>query len=97
MILFVGINLVTVTCNDPDLSPGNGDIALAIASGDDGTPKFTLSGYDLQTTGNPLDYEALSAQNYQYQIVITGTDGGATPNIGTATVIIQVKTRWHAL
>ncbi|XP_064600895.1 protocadherin Fat 4-like [Liolophura sinensis] len=81
-----GVSLVTVTCTDPDLSPGNGDITYAIASGDDVTPKFTLSGYDLQTTGNPIDYEALSAQNYQYEIIITGTDGGTVPKIGTATV-----------
>ncbi|XP_064602243.1 protocadherin Fat 4-like isoform X2 [Liolophura sinensis] len=85
-----GVSLVTVTCTDPDLSPGNGEITYAIASGDDITPKFELSGTDLQTTGNPIDYDTLSVQNYQYQIIITGTDGGAVPKTGTATVIVHV-------
>lgn len=83
---------MTVTCTDPDVSPGNGDITYAIVSGDDAAPKFQFSGADLQTTGNPIDYETLSAQNYQYEIIITATDGGVVPNTVTATVMVVVST-----
>ncbi|XP_064602244.1 protocadherin Fat 4-like [Liolophura sinensis] len=86
-----GQNLVTLVCTDPDTTPGNGDITYAIAGGDDATPKFTLSANILQTSANSIDYEALSGQDYMYELIVTGTDGGAPPNTGSASIIIHVN------
>ncbi|XP_067654380.1 cadherin-23-like [Haliotis asinina] len=87
------LGLVTLTCTDSD-EGNNGLFTVSIGSGDDAaSPKFKMSGLELSTNSNPLDYELLKDEGYMYTLVITAVD---TPdqgeaNTGTAIVKVTVK------
>ncbi|XP_046564845.1 cadherin-23-like [Haliotis rubra] len=87
------LGLVTLTCTDSD-EGNNALFSVSIGSGDDtASPKFKMSGLELLTSSNPLNYELLKDEGYMYTLVITAVD---TPdqgeaNTGTAIVKVTVK------
>ncbi|KAL8623682.1 hypothetical protein ACOMHN_046501 [Nucella lapillus] len=83
----VGVTVASLTCSDVDASP-NGDIKkYVISSGDDTPAKFTVSNSGkVVTTAQALNFETKTL----YTLVFSVQDGGATPNIGSATVNVQV-------
>ena len=89
ILYFTGTSVASLTCSDSDGSTSS--CTLSIQSGDDATAKFQLSGTDIQTTANAINYESLSGQNYMYTLVVIGTDvSGATEKTGTATVLVTI-------
>jgi hypothetical protein len=79
-------------CTDNDVSAGIGTIPIggyAIASGDDVSPKFSMTGANVLTSAVSLDYETKTA----YTLLINVRDGG-TPvaKTSTATVLVYVST-----
>jgi len=78
------IKLLTVT--DVDSS----SLTISITAGDDASNKFSFNAGNnklIETSANAIDYEALTAVNYKYTLVVEATDGTAT---ATATVIVTV-------
>ncbi|XP_021371826.1 cadherin-23-like isoform X5 [Mizuhopecten yessoensis] len=84
-----GTSIAALTCTDAD-SGTNGNCALSIQSGDDGSAKFTISGTTLQTTATATDYEALSSQNYIYSLVVIATDTATAGSDLTGTAYVYV-------
>ena len=78
--------VATLNCPDGDVSP-NGDVTLSIVSGDDATPKFSVSGMDIVTSSTATDYEGKTS----YTLIINAIDGGGSPLTGTATLVISVS------
>ena len=78
--------MATVACTDADTTPNN-VITLSIASGDDATPKFSVSGNDVVTSSTAVDYESATS----YTLVIHAVDGGGVAKTGTATLIVTVS------
>jgi hypothetical protein len=79
-----------LTCTDNDVTTGIGTVGgYAIASGDDVSPKFSMTGANVLTSAVPLDYETKTA----YTLLINVWDGG-TPvaKTSTATVLVYVST-----
>uniref|UniRef100_A0ABM0N157 Protocadherin Fat 4-like n=1 Tax=Saccoglossus kowalevskii TaxID=10224 RepID=A0ABM0N157_SACKO len=76
-----GVIAATMTVSDDDAGVF-GTVTLTITSGV--TAKFTLSGNEILTTADPLDYETTTS----YTITVTAADGGG--EISTATVIVDV-------
>ncbi|XP_002735781.1 protocadherin Fat 4-like [Saccoglossus kowalevskii] len=76
-----GVIAATMTVSDEDAGVF-GTVTLTITSGV--TAKFTLSGNEILTTADPLDYETTTS----YTMTVTATDGGG--EISTATVIVDV-------
>ncbi|KAL3853661.1 hypothetical protein ACJMK2_017186 [Sinanodonta woodiana] len=58
-----------------------------VVSGDDPTAKFQLSGTQIQTTSNPINYESIGGQNYKYTLIVEARDPTLT---GTATVYVTI-------
>lgn len=79
-----------MTCSDKDSGP-NGDCSISILKGDDASPKFALSGTQLQTSTHTIDFETLT--NTTYSLVVIGHDNPLTgsPKTGTALVFIIIE------
>ncbi|XP_071099220.1 protocadherin-16-like [Haliotis cracherodii] len=85
-------SLLDLTCSDDD-DGNNAVFIVTVADGDDTLTKFKLSGQQLKTDVNLVDYDSLEASGYMYTLVITAVD---TPdqgeaNTGTAIVKVTVK------
>ena len=66
-------------------------VTVSILSGDDASNKFAIdatNGKLIETSSNAINYEDLTASNYLYKLIVTGTDG---TNVGTATVFVTVS------
>lgn len=79
-----------MTCNDKDSGP-NGDCFISIIIGDDASPKFSVSGTQLQTSTNTIDFETLT--NRTFFLVVIGKDKplSGSPKTGTANVFITIE------
>ncbi|KAJ8298589.1 hypothetical protein KUTeg_022649 [Tegillarca granosa] len=88
IVVSSGVSLADLLCSDVD-SGNNAVYSISILSGDDTTNKFILSGTQLQTTSNVLDYEARKT----YKLVVTATETyTSTPQFtGTAYVFVTVN------
>lgn len=85
--------VVALTCADADASP-NSDMTVTIASGDDATNKFKVAALNILTTGTATDYETTTS----YTLVVNIADGGTTPNVATATVVVSVRNiKWKCV
>ena len=72
-------------CQDQDSAAGKQIQTYAIASGDDGTAKFTIDNSGvIETSANALDYETKSL----YNLIIHAAD---TAQTATTTVIVRVN------
>ncbi|XP_046555688.1 protocadherin Fat 4-like [Haliotis rubra] len=85
-------SLLDFVCSDGD-SGNNAVFVMGVGDGDDSRTKFKISGQQLQTDVNLVDYDSLEASGYMYTLVITAVD---TPdqgeaNTGTAIVKVTVK------
>ncbi|XP_046545181.1 protocadherin Fat 4-like [Haliotis rubra] len=81
----VDTTVVALTCTDDDASP-NSDMTVTIVSGDDATQKFKVTAMNILTTATVTDFETTTS----YTLVVNIADGGATPNVATATVVVSV-------
>ncbi|WAR26921.1 STAN-like protein, partial [Mya arenaria] len=77
-----GTSVKLLTVNDAD-----GDtMTISITAGDEAN-KFGTNLKQIVTSSNIIDYETLSAVNFQYTLEVEASDGGLT---STATVIISI-------
>jgi len=79
----LGTSVAAFVVTDAD----SASVTVSINSGDTGS-KFAISGNDVVTTANAIDYESMSASGYTYTLVLRGTDG---TNTGTSTVVVTVQ------
>ncbi len=92
VIIFADTSLLDLICTDDD-DGNNALFDVTVADGDDTLTKFKMSGQQLQTDVNLVDYDSLETSGYLYTLVITAVD---TPdqgeaNTGTAIVKVTVK------
>nr|XP_006825997.1 PREDICTED: protocadherin Fat 4-like [Saccoglossus kowalevskii] len=80
--------IATLTVSDEDTTD---TLTLTIESGDDTTAKFAVSGNDIITTSDALDYEDSEAisKNHEYRLMVSAEDGAS--HRSTATVIIELQ------
>ena len=87
LVFAADTDVATLTCTDIDASP-NGDITTyTVVSGDDASAKFKTVGAVVRTTAVVLDYET----KISYTLLVDVVDGGASPQTGTATIVVVVR------
>ncbi|XP_077988357.1 cadherin-23-like [Glandiceps talaboti] len=73
-----------------DIDSADATLTLTIESGDDATPKFAISGTDVVTSANALDYEDATTvlKDWVYTLMVSAEDG--VGNRATATVLVEL-------
>ncbi|XP_070559235.1 protocadherin Fat 4-like isoform X2 [Ptychodera flava] len=83
-----GVTVASLLVSDVDAADSS--LTLQIESGDDTTAKFAISGNDVVTSANALDYEDADAvaKDHLYRLKVSAEDGNS--NRATATVVVQL-------
>ncbi|XP_067654382.1 protocadherin Fat 4-like [Haliotis asinina] len=87
-----GTSLLDFVCTDGD-SGNNAVFVMGVGDGDDSQAQFKVSGQQLQTDSNLLDYDSLEASGYMYTLVITAVDTPDQGEANTGTSIVKVKVK----
>ncbi|XP_046369174.2 protocadherin Fat 4-like isoform X2 [Haliotis rufescens] len=81
-------SLLDFTVSDTD-DGTNAAYSISIEAGDDVSPKFKVTGNQLQTEANALDYETLAGSSFMYTLTVVAVNDDAI-RTGTTTVTIMV-------
>ncbi|XP_046559783.1 protocadherin Fat 4-like [Haliotis rubra] len=81
----------TISCTDAD-DGDNAAVSVTIKSGDVSPARFSLSGFDLVSTGQPVDYEDPLVPGNMYTLSIQAEDAPlqGDPHVAKATVVVMV-------
>lgn len=84
--------LFTISCADVD-DGDNAAVSVTIKSGDVSPARFSLSGFDLVTTGQPVDYEDPAVPGNMYTLSLQAEDAPlhGDPLLAMATVVVMVS------
>ncbi|XP_046562254.1 protocadherin Fat 3-like [Haliotis rubra] len=80
-------SVLDFTVSDAD-DGTNAAYSIAIEAGDDVSPKFKVTGNQLQTEANALDYELLSGTGFMYTLTVVAINDD---NIRTGTTTVTIK------
>lgn len=92
-LLFAGIVMADIACTDLD----SGEYGVVVLDLETATNQFKLSGTQLMTGGDPIDYEAIGDRNFVYNVQIVAVDNPAGEQRLTSTSIVTVKVLWPGI